>query len=116
MLRAWLSDAYKAAHPDRYEQIRQTILNTSPVGFEGCVAAMSSYDHTAQLPSLAAPTLVVAGAQDPLTKAAENRRLAELVPGGRYEEIADAKHFPNVEQPDAFNRILLDWLKGHGEA
>jgi 3-oxoadipate enol-lactonase len=111
LLRQWLSDAYKAAQPDRYEQIRQTALATSAVGFEGCVAAMSSYDHTAQLPSIGVPTLVVAGADDQFTKPAENRRVAELIPGARYEEIAGAKHFPNVEQPEAFNRVLLDWLK-----
>lgn len=114
LLRAWLSDAYKAARPDRYEQIRATILATPPAGFEGCVAAMSSFDHTAQLPSLAVPTLVVAGADDPMTKPAENRRVAELVPGARYEEIPSARHFANVEQSDAFNRILLEWLKRSG--
>jgi pimeloyl-ACP methyl ester carboxylesterase len=33
------------------------------------------------------------------------------VPGGRYEEIAGMRHFPNVEAPDAFNRIMLGWLE-----
>ena len=31
-------------------------------------------------------------------------------PAARYEEIADARHFPNVEHPDTFNRIMLGWL------
>ena len=35
------------------------------------------------------------------------------IPGGRYEEIADTRHFPNVERPDAFNGILLPWLNAH---
>ena len=26
-------------------------------------------------------------------------------------EIADARHFPNVEHPDVFNRIMLNWLQ-----
>ena len=38
------------------------------------------------------------------------RNRVALIPGARYEEIADARHFSNVEQPEAFNRILLDWL------
>jgi pimeloyl-ACP methyl ester carboxylesterase len=42
---------------------------------------------------------------------AENRRLAGLVPGARYEEIAGMRHFPNVEAPDTFNRIMLGWLE-----
>ena len=39
-----------------------------------------------------------------------NRQIASLVPGGRYEEIAIARHFPNVEHPETFNRIMLGWL------
>jgi len=53
---------------------------------------------------------VVCGSDDAGTPAADNRRLAGLVPGGRYEEIAGARHFPNVEHPDTFNRIMLGWL------
>jgi pimeloyl-ACP methyl ester carboxylesterase len=34
-------------------------------------------------------------------------------PGGARKSIGDAKHFVNVEQPEAFNRILLDWLATH---
>src|SRR5947207_10903200 len=35
---------------------------------------------------------------------AGNKRIAELIPGGRYQEIATARHFPNVEQAETFNR------------
>ena len=69
-----------------------------------------------QLPSLKLPVLVVCGADDPGTPAAENRKLAGLVAGARYEEIAGMKHFPNVEAPDAFNRIMLGWLEAHKRA
>jgi 3-oxoadipate enol-lactonase len=62
------------------------------------------------------PTLVVCGANDPGTPASENRRLAGLVPGGRYEEIANARHFPNVERPEAFNRIMMGWLEAQRDA
>jgi len=57
------------------------------------------------------PTLVVCGSDDPGTPAPENRKLAGLVPGARYEEIAGMRHFPNVEAPDAFNKIMLGWLE-----
>jgi 3-oxoadipate enol-lactonase len=55
---------------------------------------------------------VVCGAEDEGTPPAGNKRIAELVPGGRYEEIANARHFPNVERADQFNRIMLSWLEG----
>ena len=78
-------------------------------------AAIMNFDFVAQLPALRVPTLVVCGADDPGTPASENRRLAGLVPGGRYEEIADARHFPNVEHPEAFNRIMMGWLEAQGQ-
>jgi 3-oxoadipate enol-lactonase len=70
-----------------------------------------NFDFTGQLSSLSVPTLVVCGADDPGTPASENRHLAGLVPGSRYQEIADARHFPNVEHPEIFNRIMMGWLE-----
>ena len=107
----WFTDAFRPRRPVRWKQIRDTILGTTPAGFLGCAAAILNFDFVPQLPSLRLPLLVVCGAGDPGTPPAENRRIAGLVPGARYEEIADARHFPNVEQPDAFNRILLTWLE-----
>lgn len=106
----WLTDAVKQSRPGRWKQIRDTIIGTTPAGYLGCVAAIRKFDFVARLPSLKLPLLVVCGSDDAGTPAADNRLLAGLVPGGRYEEIGDARHFPNVEHPDTFNRIMLGWL------
>jgi 3-oxoadipate enol-lactonase len=106
----WLTDAVQRQRPGRWRQIRDTIIGTTPAGYLGCVAAIRNFDFVSRLPTLRLPVLVVCGSDDAGTPAAENRRLADLVPGGRYEEIADARHFPNVEHPDVFNRIMLGWL------
>ena len=107
----WFTDAFKPRKPGRWKQIRDTIAATTPTGYLGCSSAIMNFDFTSQLPALRVPTLVVCGADDPGTPASENRRLAGLVPGGRYEEIADSRHFPNVEHPEAFNRIMMGWLE-----
>ena len=78
--------------------------------FDSLVRKDEHFDFVPHLPALKLPVLVVCGADDQGTPAAENRRLAELVPGGRYVEIADARHLPNVEQAERFNRIMMDWL------
>jgi 3-oxoadipate enol-lactonase len=106
----WFTDAYKPRKPERWKQIRDTVAATTPAGYLGCSAAIMNFDYIAQLPALRLPVLVVCGADDPGTPASENRRLAGLVPGGRYEEIANARHFPNVEHPEVFNRIMMGWL------
>jgi 3-oxoadipate enol-lactonase len=107
----WFTDAFKAQNPGRWKEIRDTIAGTTPAGYLGCSAAILDYDFVLRLPSLRLPTLVVCGSDDAGTPASENRKIATLVPGARYAEIAGMRHFPNVEAPAAFNPIMLGWLE-----
>src|SRR5688572_5611771 len=109
----WFTGSFKGARPERWNQIRDTIAGTTPAGYLGCCEAILDFDFVPQLPEVRLPVLVLCGDQDPGTPPAENRRIASLVPGARYEEIPDARHFPNVERPDAFNRVMLQWLEAH---
>jgi len=112
----WFTDAFKGIKPGRWKQIRDTIAETTPAGYLGCSAAIMNFDFTGKLPSLRSPILVVCGSDDAGTPASGNRRLAGLVPGGRYEEIPGMRHFPNVEAPDTFNRIMMGWLEAQCRA
>jgi 3-oxoadipate enol-lactonase len=107
----WFTEAFKSRNAGRWKQIRETIVGTTAQGFLGCAAAIQKFDFLAELLKLQVPTLVVCGADDQGTPAAGNKRIAELVRGGRYEEIADTRHLSNVARYDAFNRILLGWLE-----
>ncbi|WP_425405177.1 alpha/beta fold hydrolase [Hwanghaeella sp.] len=106
----WLTAEFREKRPGRWRQIFESILVTDVAGFLGCVHAVRSFDFTGRLGELKPPALVVCGANDQGTPASENRRMSEMIPGGKYVEIADCQHFPNVERPDEFNRILIDWL------
>jgi len=106
----WLTPAFKTAHPDRWRQIRETVAATEPAGYLGCIHALSNFDFTAELPSLRIPAMALYGEDDVASSAAENERLAALIPGGRFVPFPGARHLPNVEAPERFNRILLDWL------
>ena len=59
---------------------------------------------------LISTALIACGSEDPRATPEESRRIAALFADGRYEEFTGARHVPNVEQPEAFNRVLLDWL------
>ena len=109
----WFTDAFKPRNPGRWKEIHATIAGTTPQGYLGCAAAILDFDFTSKLAALKLPTLVVCGARDEGTPPAGNKKIAELIPGARYEEIAEARHFPNVEHPDTFNGIMLGWLARH---
>jgi 3-oxoadipate enol-lactonase len=106
----WFTDKFKGRNPQRWQQIHATIAGTTPAGYLGCAAAILDFDNIPKLPSIKVPTLVVCGDDDAGTPPAGNKRIAELIPGGRYEEFADARHFPNVEHPQVFNDIMMRWL------
>jgi 3-oxoadipate enol-lactonase len=106
----WFTDAFKPRRPGRWKEIRSTVANTTPAGYLGCAAAILDFDFVPKLPTVKVPTLVVCGDDDQGTPPAGNKKIAELIPGGRYVGIPDARHFPNVEHPDVFNRIMMEWL------
>jgi pimeloyl-ACP methyl ester carboxylesterase len=64
-----------------------------------------------RLSEIAAPTLVVVGAEDveDIRRAAD--RLAAEIPGARLETIAGGGHLPSLERPDELNRLLLEFLR-----
>jgi 3-oxoadipate enol-lactonase len=106
----WFTDAFKPRNPGRWKEIHDTIVGTTPAGYLGCSAGIQNFDFTAKLPSLKLPVLVVVGDGDAGTPPAGNKLLADLVPGARYAEIKNARHFPNVEHPNSFNRLMMSWF------
>lgn len=106
----WLTADYHAKNPARWRQILDTIAATDPDGYTGCVEAIRDFTFVARLPGMAMPVCVVCGENDTAVPPSEGARIAALVPDGRFHAIAGALHLPNVEKPEAFNRVLLEWL------
>lgn len=73
-------------------------------------AAASRVDFSADLGRVTAPTLVLCGANDRLNLRA-SRRLAAEVPQAEMHVVPDAGHKVNVDQPQAFSRLLNDFLR-----
>ncbi|MFI7669297.1 alpha/beta fold hydrolase [Nocardia sp. NPDC049526] len=56
------------------------------------------------------PVLAVDGVYDSPDLIATVDRLLDAVPNGRREMIDDAGHYPNMEQPATYNRLVEDFL------
>jgi len=59
--------------------------------------------------TLEVPTLVLCGERDRVNRGL-SRKLAQLIPHARFELVPDAGHVANVDNPDAFNRLLAAFL------
>lgn len=64
----------------------------------------------ARLDEVRAPTLVAVGSEDLPDIQTMAEQLAAGIPSARLVTIAGAGHLPSLEQPDALNRLLLDFL------
>ncbi len=56
------------------------------------------------------PTLVINGNLDAVVPAALSQRVASAIPGAQFVLLRGALHHPMDEQPEAFLRVLLEFL------
>jgi len=69
------------------------------------------YALEAGLQALSVPTLVVYGERDEAC-VRTSEFMGRVVPGARVWKVPGATHFVNLDEPEAFNRTLLDFLSG----
>jgi 3-oxoadipate enol-lactonase len=108
----WLTERFREEHPDTAEWLRAMIAAQPDAGYAECCGVIERMDQLADLPSITAPTLVIAGAQDPATPPEHAERIVAGIPGARLEVLDPAAHLANVEQPEAVTRLILEHLEG----
>jgi len=106
----WFTPRFRALHPEIVAAHRGTIASSPADGYIACCGAIERMDLRADLASIRAPTLAVAGADDPSTPPEHLLRIAEAIPGARAVVVERAAHLANVEQPERVTRLLLDHL------
>ena len=89
------------------------IASAMPEGYAACCDALAAYDLTSRLGEIAAPTRVIAGAQDPVSPPEVARDMARRIPDADLVVLDDASHIANVAQPDRFNQAVLEHLEKH---
>ncbi len=100
-----------AAPMELHAQVRGFIEQTQPQGIIGALRGMAQRpDSSDLLPTITVPTLVVVGSDDILSPPEEMRTLHNATPGSRFVVIPGAGHLAPLEQPDAFNAALHDFL------
>jgi 3-oxoadipate enol-lactonase len=112
----WFSEDARERRQELLEPFEEDFLATQPEGYAGCCLAIGGHDVRAQLGSITAPTLVIAGGDDPSTPPELGREIADGVPGARYEELPGMRHLANAEAADDVNRLLMEHLTAGARA
>lgn len=88
-------------------------LSQTPRGvYLAAMRALAAFDVHRRLGDIRCPTLVVAGDGDPTVPLAAKEALTRAIPGGRLVVLAGSGHASNCDQPEAFNRAVLDFIGG----
>jgi len=99
-------------HPELVEEVRAWMLAANPEGVAGALEAMRERgDYSTRLTQLTHPALVLGALDDRAIPVEQSRQLAAGLPDAELVEIEGAGHMANLEQPEPFNRALLDFLQ-----
>jgi pimeloyl-ACP methyl ester carboxylesterase len=110
----WLQSAYvepAMANPDVAKKLRPMAIENSASWLVNPLFALSIVPPAiGRLSEIKAPTLLIAGDRDVPTTRKIVDLLNEEISDSRKIVIAGAGHIVNVEKPDEFNGIVLDFL------
>ena len=73
--------------------------------------ASVAQDRAVPIENLAVPTLVITGDEDRVYPLALVRKMAQRIRGAELVVLEQCGHLSNLEQPERFNQVLLDFLK-----
>lgn len=114
MMSMVLSAEFVTRQRDWLRAMRERVLpHVTAEGFIAQLAAVTAHDATAELSRISAPTLVLKPGADQLIPPRASDLLAREIAGARLVTFDHAAHGFNVEQPDKFNRAVLDFLAQH---
>jgi 3-oxoadipate enol-lactonase len=108
----WYTPDFHQREPRRVRAAVATVAATAPEGYASCCEVIATLDLRDDLPTIIAPTLAIAGAEDPATPPPHLRTVAETVRNGRLLVIPRAAHLASDEQPGLVNQAVIDHLSG----
>jgi 3-oxoadipate enol-lactonase len=107
----WFTNAGRKRLQNEIEKIRRVILNTPVEGYCACCAAIRDMDLRDCLGAIKQRVLVLVGEQDPGTPVSVAESIRSGIASSELSVIPHAAHFVNIEQSEAFNKALMEFIK-----
>jgi len=109
-----ITPAHVRSQPDVAAHVLKMMKSTLPLAAATAMRARSErIDYlNIVLPEIDIPTLVIVGREDEFTPVAKAEELQSHLQNCKLVIIEDAGHMPNMEQPEEFNKVVLDFLDG----
>lgn len=107
----WFTPGFNEREPHTVATLIGTLRAQDPDGYAACCEALAAADLRSGFRSIRAPTLVIAGEQDPVTTVADGIWMCVQAEAARLLALP-ASHLSNVEAAEAFTRALAAFLGG----
>ena len=108
----WFTEAFQTAHPDVVQRVADMIDSVDDEGYAHNGTALATWDFGSQLEKITCPVLTIAGASDPTCPPEKLAATAAGVSGpARSIVVEPAAHQVAIENPDAFNAALTQFLE-----
>ncbi len=112
------ADAFKKAflkkvfHKDILEDVRRVVFaNSDHVITRGLTALAERSETCSTLADITIPTLIICGREDEVTPLAQSEAMHAAIKGSVLRVIDEAGHLSNLEQPEEFNRHMMEFLE-----
>ncbi|WP_347337665.1 alpha/beta fold hydrolase [Bradyrhizobium mercantei] len=109
-MRNWFPATMLTGPNEVVDQFRNMVLTTPPRGLAGCFAALRDADLRRTISLIAAPTLVIGGESDAVTRPSHSEATAATIANARLI-LLPGVHILNVEQAERFNSEVLGFLE-----
>ncbi|NUR93968.1 MAG: 3-oxoadipate enol-lactonase [Kribbellaceae bacterium] len=114
VVRRWYTDDWIVDHEDVRKESEEMVASTPPDGYAACCEVIATMDLLDDLPVVVAPTLAIAGAEDPATPPWLLEQIATSVADGKLLVVPDAAHLASVERPDVVTPAVVAHLLEDG--
>jgi 3-oxoadipate enol-lactonase len=104
----WFTAEFAERNPAEAERLLGMLRATPAEGYAAACEAIGGFDVRSRLGEISAPTLVVAGSEDPATTGEMMRELAEGIAGAQFVVVPGAAHLPNATDPATVNAALRE--------
>lgn len=107
----WFTPRFRDKHPEVIKGVESMIRATSPQGYIGCAQAIRELNLTEKIAGISLPTLIIVGEDDPGTPVSASEEIRERIVDSELVVLKSAAHLSNIEQSDAFNKAVLEFLR-----
>jgi len=90
---------------------RSCMANVPEASYRASMLALLGFDQRHALKEIKVPTLLLSGSKDRKAPAPMMAKMATYIPSATYIELEGPGHLVNLEQPQAFNAALDQFLK-----